>query len=326
LTDAHVVAGSLGPETALGGRLRLDVEAARASIERVAARLGLGIDETAEGIIALATAHLEGALQRISSERGEDPREYTLVAFGGAGPLHAGRLVRDMGFPAAIIPIQPGLFSAAGLIAADLRVDDALTVLRLLAEDAMNDLADWFTRTADELRAQLGRDGIPPSAIHLAASIDCRYLGQGYELNVPIESIDHLEANILRSRFHDRHRATYGHVSMNDPVEAVTLRISAFGRWRDDPVSELPGSVLAITDIPADAIIGRRDVSFRDSAAPVTTPVLWRPSLGRGTRLTGPVIIEQADSTTLVLPGQVASIDHLGSLWIVEEEDGDHGA
>jgi N-methylhydantoinase A len=316
LTDAHAVAGSLGAETALGGNLTLDVDAARQSLQSIADRLGLPVEQTAEGVIAIATSHLEGAIRRVSTERGVDPREFTLVAFGGAGPLHAGQLVRDMGFPAAVIPDEPGLFSASGLLAADLRIDDAATVLFALEQEARIDLEAWFSRAGDDLLARLRADGIAAKSIRLMGSVDCRYVGQGYELSVPIPNPHDVDPNQVRERFHQLHLAMYGHSSIVDAVEAVTLRLSAFGRWATRTLSG--GPQIASAPINQHSQLTSRPVRFRGTSAWLETPVLARQDLEASSILEGPVIVEQFDTTILILPGQTGTVDEIGNIWIRE--------
>ena len=316
LTDAHLVAGTLGDTTALGGRIILDTAAATKAISAVAADLSLDIERTAEGIVALATANLEGAIRNVSIERGEDPREYTLVAFGGAGPLHAGQLIRDLAMPAAVIPRYPGLFSAAGLLAADLRMDDAITVLQILDEAAVAGIGEWMAAAAGTLTLQLQADGIDPNRIRAVGSIDCRYVGQGYELNVPVGDVALPDLAAIVERFHGLHHGIYGH-SSDDAIEAVTLRVSAFGGR--------PQASVATTIPPGDDArpepIGQRDMMVRGEQQRVPTPVYRRTSLGAGSVLAGPAIVEQLDSTIVILPGQAARTDEYGNMWLKELED-----
>jgi N-methylhydantoinase A len=314
VTDAHVVAGTLGAETALGGRLRLDHSAALQVMSEVGAKLGVDAAIAAEGALALTSAHLEAALRRVSIDRGEDPRRFTLVAFGGAGPLHGGQLMRDLQMPEAVIPRYPGLFSAIGLLAADLRIDDAVTVLRLLDAHAVDEVSIWFEASMADLTSRLESDGIAPNQIRTLPSIDCRYQGQGYELNVPLAG-PALDLDAAVADFHRLHEAIYGH-SAGEPVEAVTLRVSAFGSMgalattRGDSGGSGPRPVSS------------RAVKLRDMAEPVTVPVYSRDTLAVGSRLLGPVIVEQLDATTVILGGQTARVDGHGNLWIEEVKNG----
>ena len=314
LTDAHLVAGTLGVRTALGGSLTLDREAALDAIGRVASQLGLGIPGTAEGVVAIANAHLEAALRRVSIDRGEDPRDYTLVAFGGAGPLHAGQLMRDLSMQEAVIPRHPGLFSAAGLLATDLRIDESATVLTIIDEDSIGEIGAWFDATDEALYTRLEADGIDRDRIRSQPAIDCRYKGQGFELRVPVVSAA-LDPGRVCQDFRDIHHTLYGHTS-DEPVEAVTLRMSAFGALAvgtGSPTEENSG-------LPRP--VSARELKLREMPDPVLVDVYSRDDLGTGGRLSGPCIVEQPDATTVVLAGQAAQVDRHGNLWIKEASHG----
>ena len=186
--------------------------------------------DAADGIVRLAVAQMTAALRRVSVQRGIDPRDYTLVAFGGAGPLHAGLLLRDMGFRAVLVPRFPGLFAASGLTATDIRVDDSRTVLRVLGPGLPGELAAWYGAAGRALTRQLRRDGVPPGAIRLAATADCRFLGQGYELSVPLRSIDPARPGRAGRRLPSSCTcAPTGTPAQEQEVEVVNVRLSAFG-------------------------------------------------------------------------------------------------
>ncbi len=314
LTDAHLVAGTLGVMTALGGSLTLDRNAALDAVRRVGTKLALNTQATAEGVLAIANAHLEAAIRRVSIDRGEDPRRYTLVAYGGAGPLHAGQLIRDLSMPEAVIPRHPGLFSAAGLLATDLRIDESATVLTTIDPSSIADIARWFDATAGSLRARLRSDGIGEDRIRVAPSIDCRYRGQGFELNVPVVS-NGLSPEGVRQDFRRIHDSLYGHTS-DEPVIAVTLRLSAFG--------SLPIGTTRPADEPRGSPnpVSSRTVKLREMSRPAEVPVYSRADLGRGAKLSGPCIVEQPDATTLVLDRQSARVDEYHNLTIREAGDG----
>jgi N-methylhydantoinase A len=316
LTDAHVVVGTLAGAR-LAGRLTLDGEAAAEAVGRIADRLQLSGDRAAEGIIAVAMAHVTRALRKVSVERGVDPRGCALVAFGGAGPLHAGRLLREMRMRGVVVPPHPGLFSAQGLIASDLRVDESQTVLRVLETAALGDLASWYATASARLVARLRDDGIGRSRIRLTGSADCRYLGQGFELAVPLRGLHRAAMRRLAADFHQLHRSTYGHAAPDEAVEIVTLRLSAFGSLPSPP----PPTVAAgKTAPPRSALIGRRAVVLPGTRSRRSVPVLAREELRERNVIDGPSIIEEMDSTTLVLAGQRATVDRFGSLWLEEIE------
>ena len=312
LTDAHVVAGILGP-TPLAGRLSLDADEAERAVSRVAHRLGLDAMRAAEGIIAVAAAHGVRALRRVSVERGLDPRGYALVAFGGAGPLLAGRVLEELGVAYVLIPPHPGLFSAAGLTAASLRVDDAQTFLRQLDGAVVPDLVAWYRGARDRLVAQLRDDGIPRSRIRVVASADCRYAGQGYELDLALASISSAAVRGLRGAFDERHATMYGHADADGAVEIVTARVSAFGDLtRHDPERLRRGT----REPPDDARVGDRRALVHGLARPRRVPVFWREQLRARNVLEGPAIVEEMDATTVIGRGQRATVDDEGNLWL----------
>ncbi len=311
LTDAHVVAGILGDDP-LAGRLALDRAAGERAVGAVAELLGLDPLAAAEGIVAVATAHSARALRRVSVERGLDPRDFTLVAFGGAGPLLAGRVMDELGLAAVVVPSHPGLFSAAGLMAASVRIDDAQTVLRDLEEELVPELLAWFREARVRLVAQLHEDGIARRRIRVVASADCRYEGQGYELELPLDSVSASSIRRLRRSFDERHTTTYGHADPRARLEVVTLRLSAFGDLeRHDAAAWPRGSRTP----PADAKVGERRATLAGSTAR-DVPVYVRDRLRARNVIAGPAIVAEVDSTTVVGRGQSATFASDGTLWL----------
>jgi N-methylhydantoinase A len=319
LTDAHVVVGSLGSDTQLAGRLTLDVDASRAAVGGVADALRMDVDEAGEGIIAVAMANVVRALRRVSVERGLDPSGYTLVAFGGAGPLHAGRLLRELALGAVVVPVHPGLFSAAGLVAADLRLDDSQTVLHPFDPADAGQLVGWYRQAAGRARSQLRDDGVAASDVRILATVDCRYLGQGFELSVPVGGLSANALSHLADDFHELHERTYGHANRDDIVELVTLRLSAFGAIAAPTPAEVTRGG---PRPPRDAQVATRPLLLPGTRRRRSVPVLRREALRARNRVDGPAIIEEMDSTTLVLPRQFARVDVLGNLWIEETGGG----
>ncbi len=315
LTDAHVVIGSLGADTSLAGRMRLDLDASRDAVGGIADKLGMDVEEAGEGIVAVAMANVVRALRRVSVERGIDPRGYSLVAFGGAGPLHAGRLLRELRLSRVVVPRHPGLFSAAGLVAADLRIDDSQTMLRTFDPDRVDDLVAWYRDAAARMLRQLREDGIPRARARLMGAADCRYVGQGFELAVPLRGLGVRDVRGLAERFHVLHERTYGHANRAEPVELVTLRLSGFGTLP----APSPAPLRRGASKPArTALVGERSLLLPRARRRRLVPVLDRETLLAGNRIEGPAIVEEMDSTTLILPGQRAKVDALGNLWIQE--------
>ena len=299
VTDADLVLGYLNPVALLGGALPVDLGRARAAVEReIAAPLGLGVTEAAAGVVDVVNAGMAGALRIVSVERGHDPREFTLVAFGGAGPVHAARLAEELEIPRVLVPPIPGGFSALGLVATDVRRDYVRTLYAPLATTAPGDVAAAFAAMEAEARAMLGRAGVPENRWELARAADCRYPRQAYELTVPVAGgpVDTVTLERLARDFHERHRTTYGHASLDEPVHCVNLRVSAVGRLAPLDVSGA-ASVTGAGPTPA-----ARQAYFRETGT-VLCDVLAREAVKPGMTRTGPVIVESADTTVVVPPG-----------------------
>lgn len=313
LTDAHVVLGTLG-RVPLAGGLTPDRGLALAAVQALGARLGMSATQAAEAVVAISVAHMVRALRRVSVERGLDPRGFTLVPFGGAGPLHAGLLLRHLRLAGVLVPGRPGLFSADGLLAAGLRVDDAQTVLQPLDAADPARLLGWFDERARTLTEGLVKDGADPDRVEVTTSVDCRYLGQGYELSVPF-SPDTAGLARLPEAFGDLHETRYGHANRAEPVELVTLRISARGGFGGSVVAPVPAGTG--TPDPA-ALLGRYQVVV-PGEGPAELPFWDRALLRAGDVLAGPAVVHQMDSTTLLLAGQRAEVTGTGDLALTEE-------
>lgn len=299
ITDAHAVLGTLGTGELAGG-LTLDRGLAEAAVRRIAEPLGFTVEEGAEAILAIGLAHMVRALRKVSVERGLDPREFSLVPFGGAGPLHTGLLLRHLELKQAILPLRPGLFAADGLLVAGLRSDRSQTVLKTAGDAATTELISWFDSTSAESRAQLIADGVSPEHIREEASIDCRYRGQGFELNIPVAGWQPEQLAELTTRFHEAHRERYGHSNLSEPVEIVTVRLASTGDIdrTDEVVVPVPEC-----ELPASAVVARRHVRLPGYEA-TEIPVIERSLIPAGASFTGPAIIQQMDATTVLLPGQ----------------------
>ncbi len=298
VTDADLVLGYLNPVALLGGALPVDLGRARSAIEReIAKPLGLGAREAAAGIVDVVNAGMAGALRIVSVERGHDAREFTLVAFGGAGPVHAARLAEELEIPRVLIPPIPGGFSALGLVATDVRRDYARTFYAPLAAAAPTDVAAAYAAMEDEARAMLRRAGVPEARWELARAADCRYPGQAYELAVPLAAgpVDAAALARLAADFHERHRATYGHASPREPVQCVNLRVSALGRLA-------PLELAALAPAAAAAAPTAREAYFKETGV-VRCDVVAREALAPGPARPGPLIVEAADTTVVVPPG-----------------------
>jgi N-methylhydantoinase A len=302
LTDANVVLGRIDPDRFLGGEMKLDREAAAAAVQRLADRLGLGLLEAAEGIVTIANANMSGAIRSRTVQKGHDPREFALVAFGGAGPMQAAEVADSLGIPEVIVPPYPGITSAMGLLTSDLKYDQMRTVF--MTEDALDveRLDRELAAAGDELRARLRGDGVADADIAVAAALDCRYAGQGYELRIPLPEGRFTAAAL--EEFHRLHEQEYGH-AFRDPIEIVNLRVTATGKRAR--VERLP-----TTADGGDPLLGEGESIFRGTSYP--TRYYERARLPAGQTIDGPAVIFQRDTTTVVPPGWKARADDSGSL------------
>jgi N-methylhydantoinase A len=312
VTDANVLLQTLNPEYLLGGRMRVRQDLARAAAGRLAKHLGMDTLATAQGILAVVTANMAKAIRVISVQRGHDPRDYTLAAFGGAGPLHAARLAKELDITRILVPRNPGILCAMGLLLTDLRADFAATRLTTLGQAAIPTIADAFAALEARAGEWFVEEGIAPSAQRLTRTIDMRYAGQNYELPVPLPEGNVTKATLdaLADGFAAAHKRMYGFVAEGEAVQVVTFRIEAAGVVRKASFSPHP-------DAGADAssaVIGRREVWLPEAGGFVSCPVYDRERLQAGNRISGPAIVEQMDATTLVLPGMTARVEPYMSL------------
>jgi len=313
ITDANLVLGRLNPAFFLGGEMALDAAAARKAIaDRVAAPLALDPIAAAAGIVEIANAHMIGAMRLVSVQRGYDPRQFVLVAFGGAGPLHANALARELGIPAVLVPPNPGIASAVGMLMTDLRHEFVTT--RRVRLDALTPeaLESLFADFLVEGSARLDRDGVPASDRQMLRSVDLRYHGQSFELSiaVPAGSLTVADVGRLRAEFDAAHERAYGYAAPEDAVELVNVRLAAIGvtpRPRRAPLP--PGGRDA-----AKALKGTREVWFAEIGGWRNTNVLDRAKLLSGNVIGGPAIVEEHDASTLVHPGWEATVDQHGNL------------
>jgi N-methylhydantoinase A len=313
ITDANLVLGRLNPSFFLGGEIELEVETARRAIqEKCADPLSLDLVEAAHGIVEIANAAMVNALRLVSVQRGYDPRDFVLTAFGGAGPVHANRLAAEIDVPTTIIPMSPGTTSAMGLLVTDLKHDYSTTLIQHV--DQLDTAA--VEETYQELEAQGGtsleREEVRPEDISFLRQVDMRYVGQSYELTVPLpaEQLDASKVDRVLEQFHIEHDRAYGYSAPTEPVEFVNLRLTAIGKIAKPRLRELEGNN---TDIAA-AQKATRSVYFAESDGYVECPIYDRYLLGPGSILTGPAIVEEIDSTTVIHPGYSAQVDRFGNL------------
>ncbi|HEX6003953.1 MAG TPA: hydantoinase/oxoprolinase family protein [Burkholderiales bacterium] len=309
VTDANVVLGRLNPRTLLGGRMAMHPDRARAAIDDLAQAVGVEPVKAAAGILEIINVNMMGAVRVISVEQGEDPRDFTLVAFGGAGPLHAADVARNMGMRKVLVPPRPGLLSAIGLIHADVRGDFSLTTLaRAEAQNAKalnGSFAVLKKRGAAWIKAEGERDA------RFQWFADLRYFGQNFELIMELRSerLDAAGLARLVESFHHRHKDYYGYDMRDQPVEIVNVRLVVTAA-RPSPPHE---RAKAVRGDLRQALVEKRKVWFAESGF-AATPVYERDRLPSGCRIVGPAIVEQMDTTTVVPPRAVLKSDRFGYL------------
>ena len=315
ITDANLVLGRLNPAFFLGGEMGLDTEASREGIrQRCGEPLGMEVVECAHGIVEIANAEMTNALRIITVRRGYDPRDLVMVAFGGAGPLHANRLCAEMQIPLLIIPPSPGTASALGLLVTDLKHEFAQT--RIMQQDkvdldAVNTL---FSSMEKEGGALLRQEGLAEEDITFLRQIEIRYAGQSYELAIdcPGGQVKLQDLEAVKAQFHQEHDRTYGHGYPDQPVELVSFRVTAQGAIRKPQLWEIAASQASVES----AVKETRRVFFGATHDFEETAVYDRGRLARGHRFQGPAIVEELDSTTLVEPGFQVEVDRYGNLLI----------
>ena len=312
VTDANVVLQTLNPTHLLGGRMPVRQDLARDGIGALAARLGLDVMATAQGILSVVTANMARAIRVVSVQRGYDPRDFTLVAFGGAGPLHAARLARELDIPRILVPRNPGILCAMGLLLTDLRADFASTKLLLLGPSSLPDVRAAFEALVARAGTWFAEEHIPDNARRVTRTVDMRYAGQNYELPIPVPEgpIGPATLDALEAGFAAAHRRMYGFVAEGETVQLVTFRVEAAGVV---PKAAFEPRAEGSPDATA-AIIGHRDVWMPEAHGFVSCPIYDREKLAPGHRLPGPAIVEQMDATTVIPPGMSGHVEPYGNL------------
>lgn len=312
VTDANVVLGRLPPDALLGGRMPIRAEFARRAIEeRIAAPMKLGLEEAAQGILTILNENLMQAIRVISVEKGFDPRKFILVAFGGGGPLLASVLARELGIETVMVPAHPGLLCAHGLLVADVRSDFSQSRLANLKQAGAQGINAGFADLQRSVDAWFDLERIDPAQRGVERALDLRYAGQSHELTVPVQREDFRDEDLpaLIARFRDEHVRVYGYAP-DGSLQIVTYRVTA-----RTPVAGHAGAAgAARSPAPGSARTGSRRVHFRESGAFVDCPIYDRARLPPGAQIDGPAILEQMDTTTVVLPGQIARVKSEGNL------------
>ena len=319
VTDANIVTGVLDPDHFLGGRMKLNKPKTEKLLEeKIAKPLKLDLLEAADGVLKIINAKMEEAIKAVSSARGYDIRDFTLVAFGGGGPMHAGRMALDLGIPSVLIPLTPGVHSALGLLMSDVKHDYVRSKLVGLDELDLGEINQMFQQLIDQAKKDLHSEGFTEDEIRIEPYLDLRYAGQGYELTVPcmMPPLKTDDLKLMRQRFDTLHEQNSGHKAETEPVELVSLRLISLGLV---PQAELaPGKVTGRT-VEA-ARTGERSVFFGKEHGTLTAQIYNRDLFEPGHQVSGPAIVEQLDTTTVIHPEQQATIDEYGNIIIREKK------
>jgi len=314
VTDANLVTGRLCAEYFLGGQMPLDVGRAREAVRKIAGPIGLSIEDTALGILRLASANMQAALERVSVERGFDPRDFTLVASGGAGGLHGALLSRELRMRKLIVPRAPGQFSAWGMLMTDLRHDAIRTRVIACESERMKEICDTFRELEDETAARFEAESFPAERVSIERFLDLRYKGQEHTVRTPVAAGD-LSEGLLETvvdAFHWLHDQAYS-FRQDDPVEIVNFHVVGWGAVDHPRIAPLDARDRMLSA----ARKGERPVIFEGSGA-LTGSVFERDLLPIGGLIEGPAIVEEPACTTIVCPGQRLSVDEYGNLVISE--------
>jgi N-methylhydantoinase A len=313
VTDANLLLGRMNPDYFLGGAMALDRAAAEREIGRVARELNLGAEELAEGMLAIINAKMAEAMRTITVEQGVDPREYSLVAFGGAGPMHAVALAEELEIGEVIVPWAPGTFSAWGMLQTDIRHDVTRTFYRPMEASVAGDLESAYTELEEQAREILRDEEVPEGRMHLLRTADMRYVGQEYFVNVelPGGGFDAETLEEIADRFHAAYRTRYGHSTPGAPVEFVNLRVAALGELERRVIGFRPPAEGGHEEV--------RGVVFEGERVPAK--IFRRDRLPTGSGVSGPAVVEEETSTTVIPPGWRARVDELGNMIITPEEE-----
>lgn len=316
VTDANVVLGRLNPKGILNEEMSLDVSASKKAIkEHICKYTNLSLTEAASGIISIVNANMMRGIRLISVEKGYSPNEFSLVSFGGGGGLHCGSLAKDLNISNIIVPLSPGTFSSMGLLVTDIKSDYVRTELIRPKEKNLNTVHDHFEEMEKEGRKLLDSEKIPKEKRGFQRIIDVRFVGQNYELPIPVEPEDLSVSNIqdVIKRFHDIHEQTYGYSDKEAPVEFVNYRLMAYGET--PKVNFKKEKVIERTTKNSNE---KREVYFAEIDEPgfLETDIFRRAELNAGDKISGPAIVEQLDTTILILPSQTAYVDSYKNLII----------
>jgi N-methylhydantoinase A len=319
VTDANLLLGRLGADRFLGGEMQLDVDAAKRALEaRVAKPLGMDVTAAADGILRIAATAMSYAVKAVTTERGLDAGDFALVAYGGAGPLHAVTVAREIGIRTVIIPTAPGVFSAFGMLFSDLRYDYVRTWFTGLEDAPFDQIERVYRDLEDQGRAAIATSSVKPQKIVLKRAADMRYVGQEHAVTVdlPMRVFEKQDRAAIKRHFDEMHEQRYGTSAPEERAEIVSLRATVTGVMRKPPQEKLKRGKNSRKDGTPDraAFTGKRQVFFDGKFRP--TPTYARAALAAGNRIAGPALIEEHASTTVLNPGDRLEVDAHGNLVI----------
>ena len=316
VTDANLVLGRLDKDHFLGGGMDIFPDLSFKALESLVDRLGIDVYEAAEGVSTILASNMANAIRSRTVQRGHDPRQFVLAAFGGAGPLNAVEVARHLQIPEVIIPFYPGITSALGLLTTDLKYDFMLTEFMLSNEMRLEKLCRDITDLERAVHEQLRRDGLPDDRIRFLRSLDLRYLGQGYELriDIPPGSVDEKTLQTVWADFHQLHISEYGHHFPENPIEVVNLRVTGIGAMPPLPQPHFDNPYRDLDE----ARLKSAETYFRidGSLKKLPTEFFERSRIPIGAAIVGPAVIFQKDSTTVLPPGSQATVDEFGNILI----------
>ena len=319
ITDANLVLGVLDPDKFLGGKMKLNKPKAEKLLEEKIARpLGLNLLEAADGILKIINVKMEEAIKAVSSQRGYDIRDFTLVAFGGGGPMHAGKIALDLGIPSLLIPFAPGVTSALGLLMSDVKHDYVRSKLVALKEIDLAEVNRLFAQLIEQAKTDLRSEGFNDSEMAMQPYLDLRYAGQGYELTVPspLPPLKPADLDLMRQRFDLQHEQAHGHKAESEPVELVSLRLVSTGLVPQAKLSP----VKSTGKKPEAAKTGERKIFFGKEHGMLNCRIYSRELLEPEHRIVGPAVVEQMDTTTVIHPEQEAVVDSYRNMIVREKQ------
>jgi len=319
VTDANLHLGILDSDYFLGGEMKVSPELARQAIQKISEYFGISVDEAALGIINIVNTNMSGLLQSMTVKRGYDPREFALVAFGGAGPIHAAAIAKELRIPTVIVPPSPGVFSAWGMLMADLRHDFARTYIALMREASCETINEIFRELEAQVWELFAREKIPEGEVVLHRHMGLRYFGQEHTLDVPAPAeFTEQDKERLEGAFDELHLRVYGHNAPQEPKEIVSLKVVGIGRVKKPRLQAIP---VGGESPPTEAKLGERPV-YRGEGRYQAFSVYRRAGLRAGNLIAGPAIIEEPTATTVVEEGQLCRVDGYGNLIIETEKEG----